>query len=96
MSTKRTIWQPEGLTITLDEYQGLDKALFEIETDGHQDENKIDEAFEQFGTSPMNSEETVEFVNSINKTAMQINLEDVTPKELAQRMVELHACSRVL
>lgn len=92
VSTRRTIWQTEGLTITLDEYQGLDKALFEVETDGHEDESKIDEAFALFGVAPMNSEETVEFVNSINQAGAKISLEQTTPQELAGRMVELHTC----
>lgn len=90
VSTKRTIWQPEGLTITLDEYQGLDKALFEVEADGHSDESKIDDAFEQLGITPMNSEETVEFVNSINQAGAKVSLEQTTPQELAGRMIELH------
>lgn len=90
VSTKRTIWKPEGLTVTLDEYQGLGKALFEIETDGHGDESKIDEAFEQFGVMPMDSDETVQFVNSINQAGAQISLEHITPQELAGRILELH------
>ena len=91
VSTKRTIWQPEGLTITLDEYQGLNKALFEVETEGHSDEGKIDDAFKQLGITPMGSKETVEFVNSINQAGAKISLEQTTPQELASRMLELHA-----
>lgn len=90
VSTKRTIWQPEGLTITLDEYQGLNKALFEVETDGHSDESKIDGAFKQLGITSMDSKETVEFVNSINQAGAKISLEQTTPQELASRMLELH------
>jgi len=92
VSTKRTIWQSEGLVVTLDEYQGLDKALFEIETDGHSDESKIDDAFKQLDVRPMNSEETVEFVNSINQVGAKISLEQISAQELAAHMVELHTC----
>ena len=90
VSTKRTIWQPKGLVITLDEYQGLDKALLEVEADGHSDESRIDAVFKQLGTAPMNSDETVQFVNSINQAGEKINLEQTTPEELAGHMVELH------
>lgn len=92
VSTKRTIWQSEGLIVTLDEYQGLDRALFEIEAHNHSNESKIDEAFMQLGIAPMDSSETVEFVNSINKDGFQIQLGKVTPRNLAERMIELHTC----
>jgi hypothetical protein len=91
LSTQRTVWRPDDLMITLDEYRGLDHSLLEIEAVGHEDEQKIDEAFAMLGVMPMTSQETIKFVNQLNHApGVQIDLATTSPEAIARKMVQLH------
>lgn len=92
LSSTRTTWYGNGLMHTLDEYQGLGRALFEIEAnEAGIGEDDIDQAFSELQLRPMGSPETVAFITGLNedpRTHVDTNLASNT--EIAERMLGEH------
>lgn len=87
-STIRSAWKKDKLIYTLDEYKSLPKSLFEIEAENDGDEDLVLKAFDSLSLKPMDSIETISFINSLNQyPAVQIDLNLVSPKELAKQMI---------
>lgn len=92
LSTLRTSWQMGPLTYTLDEYTDISKALFEVEVSEPANEEDLNQAFSELEISPMDSDETIDFIRSINQHKdIQIDLNRISPKEVAARMLEIHS-----
>lgn len=91
-STLRTTWRVGSLTVTLDEYQDLDCALFEIEAGPPATVSDIDKLFAEIGVTPMTSDETVAFIARLNgHSRARFDLTaNATVSSLAKTMVALH------
>ena len=92
LSTVRTTWSGDGVVVTLDEYPKLGKALFEVELeDAEQNEAVIDAVFGSLDVDSMDSQQTVDFIGSLNQAKeAQVDLDQVTPEELAQELIGSH------
>jgi adenylate cyclase class IV len=94
LTTVRTTWIAAGVVITLDEYHQIGQALFEVELEAADsvDEHLIDDVFVAVGLVPMNSEQTVEFIASLNTAKeIQVSFDDVEPDNFARELIEGHA-----
>ena len=92
LSTLRTTWRDGDLMHTLDEYGNVGQSLFEVEASGSFDETHVDQAFTRLGVMPMDSAETVNFINAINQhPATRIDLAMVSAQEVARQMLEVHS-----
>jgi adenylate cyclase class IV len=92
--TVRTTWVGNGVTITLDEYGQVGKALFEVELEDSSAENEslIDEVFAVLGLSPMNSAETIQFISELNNSKeIQVDLDQIEAYDFAQAILEEHS-----
>ncbi|MGH3831598.1 MAG: hypothetical protein ACRDRS_14325 [Pseudonocardiaceae bacterium] len=93
LANVRTTWASTGVVITLDEYNKIGKALFEVELeDGASgDEQLIDEVFRSLNIEPMNSERTVEFISRLNEAKeTQVDLHCIQSDELAREILIRH------
>lgn len=93
LSTQRSIWETNGLTVTLDEYSNAgNKALFEVEaTDNSKGEADIDQFFASLGVLPMGSAATIAFIGEINQSEdVQIDLRENSPEDVAALMLRSH------
>jgi len=93
LSTLRSVWEADGLIVTLDEYTNAGgKALLEIETaDNSRGEADIDQAFARLGVRPMGSAATITFISEVNQSAdVQIDLLKESPEAVAALMVGNH------
>jgi adenylate cyclase class IV len=92
LSTVRTTWSGDSVVITLDEYPKLGKALLEVELeDAGQGEAAIDAVFASLDVNPMDPQQTVEFISSLNQAKeTHIDLGQVAPEELAQELIGSH------
>lgn len=91
LSTLRTTWRDERLMYTLDEYRNIGQSLFEIEAEENASEAHVDDAFARLGIEPMDSEDTIAFISSINQHKnAQVDLSKTTPTILANQMLEMH------
>jgi len=93
LSTVRTTWAAPGVSITLDEYQQLGKALFEVElTEKVQDEALIDHTFTALDIQSMDSEQTIDFISSLNQAReIQVDLDNIEVATLADTILAGHS-----
>lgn len=92
LTTVRTTWIGDGVIITLDEYPKLAKALFEVELEDSQArETLIDGVFAALGLIPMDSEQTISFIASLNRSSeIQVDLNAVQTQKVAQDILASH------
>lgn len=94
LATVRTTWVSDGVVITLDEYNTIGRALFEVELkdSNRDDDHLIDGVFACLGVEPMNSEQTVRFVSGLNMAKeIQADLDRIPAGELARKILAGHA-----
>lgn len=90
LTTTRTIWTTSSVIITLDEYDKIGKALFEVELEDFETgaEEAIDEIFFSLGLTAMDSEGTISFIGGLNSAKeIQVDLDECEPLELAHRLL---------
>jgi adenylate cyclase class IV len=88
----RTTWAGAGVNITLDEYPKLAKALFEVELENPEAaESLIDDVFSSLGLAPMDSQQTISFIASLNNSReIQVDLETTEPYDIAHEILTGH------
>lgn len=91
LSTKRSIWHTPNCIVTIDEYVHADSALIEVEAKQGHNEAVVDEIFKDLELTPMESNQTVAFIEAINSSkGVQIDMTKITPDEVAARMLKDH------
>ena len=93
LTTTRTIWMADSVVITLDEYNQIGKALFEVELKDPElgEETAIDQVFASLDLIPMDSAQTIAFIGSLNSAKeIQVDLDQCGPVELARELLVRH------